>query len=296
MTRTYDQQDKERLSQLMIVTDSASTLAKEHILCPPCQRSIIASRLLNDPSRGSESFHNYADVHTLEKSSSEDGCHLCSLFMGMIRHHLPTIGQITVTLHVSRSSGITFVITSGEAEEERRIGELVVVPREDIEEHDACVPADAKFTFPIRETFENAQLAKSTSSEVSFTLAREWLRQCLHRHPKCSQAAVSAKNNTYPSRPIDVGDGERQHLKVVVTEELNTNGLRYLTLSHCWGGADILRLLRENVDELTVEIPMEGLPKTFQDAMVITRGLGYVARQLVGLEMLTGISVIVISG
>lgn len=255
----------------MIESDSA--LAKEHILCDACRQSIIASHRLQDPVRGSEPLRSYADSHALKMSSLEHGCHLCALFLGTMRHLSSTEGPIAVTLQVSRSGGVTLVIASGS--EGQRLAELAVVPVEDVEDHG--VSAETMFTFPTQKTFESARVAKSLSSEASFALAREWLQQCLHRHSKCSQAATSARTSTYPRRLVDVGEGARTYIRVVVTQELDGSEPEYLTLSHCWGGADILRLLTDNVDKLMVDIPMGALPKTFQDAMIITRQLGYVA-------------------
>jgi hypothetical protein len=50
---------------------------------------------------------------------------------------------------------------------------------------------------------------------------------------------------------------------------------KYLTLSHCWGGANIIKLLSANVSSFKDSIPLAVLPKTFKDAIVITRRLGY---------------------
>lgn len=49
---------------------------------------------------------------------------------------------------------------------------------------------------------------------------------------------------------------------------------RYCALSHCWGGAnDILILICRNISDLEQNIPCHLLPRTFQDAVVITRSL-----------------------
>lgn len=49
----------------------------------------------------------------------------------------------------------------------------------------------------------------------------------------------------------------------------------YLTLSHCWGGSDILRVTTSTVEDFSKELSFEKLPRTFQDALEITRRLGY---------------------
>lgn len=48
----------------------------------------------------------------------------------------------------------------------------------------------------------------------------------------------------------------------------------YFTLSHCWGGTVPLRLLRENMSSMERNIPLDHLPKTFQDAVIVTQKLG----------------------
>lgn len=49
----------------------------------------------------------------------------------------------------------------------------------------------------------------------------------------------------------------------------------YLTLSHCWGKVHLLKLLRAYEDGFKRDIQWWQLPKTFQDAIKITRHLGF---------------------
>jgi hypothetical protein len=49
----------------------------------------------------------------------------------------------------------------------------------------------------------------------------------------------------------------------------------YLALSHCWGGGSPLRTMRANIDQHYVGININDLPKTFQDAIIITKALGF---------------------
>ncbi|EGN94395.1 hypothetical protein SERLA73DRAFT_77797 [Serpula lacrymans var. lacrymans S7.3] len=254
---------------------SIDSLAAEHILCPLCQTSIDSSRLLHNPSRGSEDFRHYSDCATLEASVSDGGCHLCSLFLGKVRQQQqqPITGPITVTLQVSRSIGITLVV--GGETGNQRIGDLAVVPVDDVENPITSTSTSAKFTFPNESSSEHARIAKSLASEASFFLAREWLKQCLQKHHKCMEAASATRIRTGPSRLIDVGGDDGAEPRVVITQGLSETEPEYLTLSHCWGGANILRLLVENISRLTAGIPLSTLPKTFQDAIIITRRLGY---------------------
>ncbi|KAL9637458.1 MAG: hypothetical protein Q9204_001879 [Flavoplaca sp. TL-2023a] len=49
----------------------------------------------------------------------------------------------------------------------------------------------------------------------------------------------------------------------------------YLTLSHKWGGACILKLTKSNFESMLNGIVINDLPLTFQHAITITRNLGY---------------------
>ena len=179
---------------------------------------------------------------------------------------------VNVAFTVSRSSGVTLDIKIGENSSRQEIGELV--PLDEVDISSLSRTGEACFTFSSRDNAHiprNAQIAKSLSSEATFSLAREWLAQCLENHPRCTKAARLAVGR--PLRLVDVGDNHGTDPKIVIMDPSEPSPV-YLTLSHCWGGATILRLLLQNVDPLTTGIPMGDLPKTFLDAVIITRRLG----------------------
>ena len=51
------------------------------------------------------------------------------------------------------------------------------------------------------------------------------------------------------------------------------SGVRYATLSHCWGSHKFLTLGRVDPDAFRIRVPAEVLPKTFTDAIEIARFL-----------------------
>lgn len=57
--------------------------------------------------------------------------------------------------------------------------------------------------------------------------------------------------------------------------ELDSPKETYVSLSHCWGKTKMVRLLKSNIDAFQKAIPEHELSKTFQEAIVITRKLGY---------------------
>jgi hypothetical protein len=122
------------------------------------------------------------------------------------------------------------------------------------------------------EIYNDAQVSISTASEGSMKLARKWLDHCLSEHRTCKD--VHSWSNILPTRLIDVGSSPDAPLRLCVARHIRPAPV-YLTLSHCWGGAKILRLLKDNYDEFRQAIPKDELPLTFRNAVDITRRLGY---------------------
>lgn len=111
-----------------------------------------------------------------------------------------------------------------------------------------------------------------------FRVANRWLRHCLDRHSRCASRALnsqnlSIKNDWMPARVVDVGpiDGSRE------PRLLCGSGIfgQYVTLSHCWGGAVTVQTTTETLPAHKKQIPLARLTKTFRDAVIITRNLGF---------------------
>jgi hypothetical protein len=47
----------------------------------------------------------------------------------------------------------------------------------------------------------------------------------------------------------------------------------YITLSHCWGGTRPLQLTRETIYQPQPAFPIEDMPKTFQEALQVSKRL-----------------------
>ncbi|PMD60762.1 HET-domain-containing protein, partial [Hyaloscypha bicolor E] len=75
-----------------------------------------------------------------------------------------------------------------------------------------------------------------------------------------------------PSRVIDVGppDGSQEPFLYSSKEHSDY----YLTLSHRWGDYDTVKTRLENLSDRSISMPIRTLPKSFRDAVVITRKLG----------------------
>lgn len=77
-----------------------------------------------------------------------------------------------------------------------------------------------------------------------------------------------------PTRVVDVSnDGVR--LIETKPSVLEGDDRRYCALSHCWGPVPIIKTEKANYDEHCKAIPWELLSKTFREAILTTRQLGF---------------------
>ena len=106
-----------------------------------------------------------------------------------------------------------------------------------------------------------------TDSDAALATIKGWIAGCIVSHDFCD----SPENPTLPTRVVDVGldDG--------VVRLVETNGARskYLCLSHCWGKAQIITTETGTLEERKRSIAWGDLSKTFQDAILFTRTLGF---------------------
>lgn len=50
---------------------------------------------------------------------------------------------------------------------------------------------------------------------------------------------------------------------------------RYIALSHCWGSAEIVKLTTKQLPNFYTALDVDSLPRNFQDAIALTRSLGF---------------------
>lgn len=75
-----------------------------------------------------------------------------------------------------------------------------------------------------------------------------------------------------PTRVLDVGNEKCSTVQLVETRPQAING-SYLTLSHCWGQNEVIKLTTATVDNMHVGISISELPALYQDAITVCRRL-----------------------
>jgi hypothetical protein len=104
-------------------------------------------------------------------------------------------------------------------------------------------------------------------------MAKSWIDECLAKHQHCNH--VTEKKLWYPTRLLDCGSvgSSETSCRLIETNETSLNE-PYMTLSHCWGRTNCLKLTTSNHSKLLNTIPLPLLPQLYQDAMYITRHMG----------------------
>jgi hypothetical protein len=109
-------------------------------------------------------------------------------------------------------------------------------------------------------------IAHSSDNDRCFDLIASWLENCRSEHD-CPRNDAS----TLPTRVIDVDDETTTPLL------LQTNGQKggYVAISYVWGATSKGITLEANFAERLIGMPLDSLCKTHQDAITITRRLGF---------------------
>ncbi|KAH7073510.1 heterokaryon incompatibility protein [Paraphoma chrysanthemicola] len=117
------------------------------------------------------------------------------------------------------------------------------------------------------------RLTESTKSAETLSIARNWIEECSAKHQQCN--TFMREQGWYPTRLLDCGPFEdsEQCCRLIETDTISFNG-PYMTLSHCWGRTDCLKLTTDNYTQLLHRISSHLLPQLYQDAVYITRHFG----------------------
>lgn len=99
-----------------------------------------------------------------------------------------------------------------------------------------------------------------------------WISDCDHKHVACSKLKEHSPFTSpiLPSRLISIGEQNAPFVKLIFTP----HGAQYVALSHCWGRSQPFVTDASNLASRMASIRVAEMPKTFRDAIRITRCLG----------------------
>ncbi|KAI0000236.1 HET-domain-containing protein [Xylariaceae sp. FL0662B] len=204
----------------------------------------------------SQGFQILYSMSELEEKSTT--CHVCGLFYRSLLGHGLKTGHKGSLVRVGsnlKTESIAVPIISVYLDPGNNRPELAASPSH-----------SGQLGFP--------QLPGPGSPE-QLLLLREWLQNCDKTH-ECGCHRPPDIAFEMPTRLIDVGSREEPKLHLI--ETLGAVKANYIALSHCWGMIDEpfrFCTYRNNIEKHIKEgIDFGRLPKTFRDAVEVTRDLG----------------------
>jgi len=125
-------------------------------------------------------------------------------------------------------------------------------------------------------------------SESALKIISTWISNCSSYHGEAcnnnnnnnQQQQRKGSNPTWPglpSRILDVSPSKDTNIICLRTRDSipDTEDRRYVTLSHCWGQLEKpFCTTRDNISDRMSAIRVSEMPKTFRDAVAVTRRLG----------------------
>jgi len=105
-----------------------------------------------------------------------------------------------------------------------------------------------------------------SASDECVQLAASWIKKCAESHQDC----LHLDHTPLPTRVIHVGSDLEEPFLYISKQE----NAEYIALSHCWGGVVPLTTTLATLEQRQREIRFSELPRTFRDAITITRKLG----------------------
>lgn len=250
---------------------------KLHQLCEKCHHIVHTSKMTqnikdNLPSldyeteAGSgeplnvEKFQHYKTRYEVLKSAF-DGCHMCSFLLPHYYALEKVKSDFPSHIRFDRRRGVIGIHLKERADGSGRIRYVAKVLSKESLEY-SSPPHD-----PSLRSFR-------TDSLETFSIAQTWLQTCLDEHQyTCNVKTPSAHTSLIRLVKISIA-GTKLSLQLC-ENLLDQKEEPYFTLSHCWGGKVPLQLKTENRTRFLQGIPVEDLPQTFWDAVVIVARLGY---------------------
>lgn len=218
-------------------------------------------------------FKHHPDLKSLRHAAKE-GCDLCQLIEAQADGVLSDFEKEEMPLLQELGTGEGAHLTFDLWVTKRPDGQdgILVVTNCSWEPGVKVVPV-AAIAFCAQQDGPLAEIIKGhvisdTPDESILSRIRGWVAAC-DKHSRCAQ-----QDRAMPTRVIDVGD-ETPGNSVKLVETTVDDQERYIALSYCWGiGPKQYVTTQATVAERKQGIDVSTLPKTFQDAIALSRQLG----------------------
>ncbi|KAF4339533.1 het-domain protein [Fusarium beomiforme] len=117
--------------------------------------------------------------------------------------------------------------------------------------------------------FECSQIVipQDALGPVALSRISQWINECNRNHRQCQKEDTGFR----PTRLLDVGCTDTDLVRLIEP----TGSVEYLALSHCWGQSKSFITTHDSMDQMKKGFLLNSnIPKTFADAIAVTRKLG----------------------
>ena len=223
-------------------------------------------------------YEPHYDIQALA-GSAESGCHLCHLILSQISaDDIVCLKQDLVNFRTSPGDQIGINIRGWPT-----LTLWVAAFKSSVTRKgwDTCKDgwiALAKLHIRLRQddyTNEERSISRQNFSSSSIDQVFSWIEECQSDHSLCRDVqSLAATKRILPTRLLDLSSAlEDNHVRLCSSQSLGPN-IKYVTLSHCWGGLCDKILTKNDKSAFEKGIAVDSLPRTFRDAVEITRRLG----------------------
>ena len=226
------------------------------------------------------------------KTGADDGCHFCSIIVGTCSGctgrpalHNSSTGLHNESKRAKLEDPLYISIQILNESEGSFLLDLFACQQSQTFSHDQILNESPLRLLPQKEytnvqgsaVFEGvnvSRLMKTTFSDTTSDLIRDWLHQCQSTHESCRLwLNTPGLEAARPRRLLDLNtpDGA-DHVKLID----NDAGIdrSYCALSYTWGISRTYLLTSSNLSSFQDGIKVSELPKTIQDVIEVTRRMG----------------------
>ncbi|KAK1827167.1 heterokaryon incompatibility protein-domain-containing protein [Podospora conica] len=203
----------------------------------------------------------YSDIQ-----SSSAGCSICRVLVLVTEDAIANLGPVSNVLMLLNDVGDHQLQVHCETKSARPL--VLTLNLLPLEELDGTKLDDIQQKVTGHHIWPGDYSSPFTDSDDSFKWAIEKIDRCRKEH---SSTCSPMEPTLLPDRVLGLGSRQED---VALRVSKGETGL-YATLSHCWGGHLPIMLKRDTLQSFQDGIPWDSLPKTFQEATIFIRKLGY---------------------
>lgn len=98
----------------------------------------------------------------------------------------------------------------------------------------------------------------------------DWVNDCVTNHKQCRPPECDTP--WFPTRVLDLGESEE--VRLIESKDAKLSG-PYVTVTHRWGNVDDVFVLNKHTRSMLINgIPLDSMPRLFQDVISVARLLG----------------------